>query len=437
MTITPKVPPFSAQPPITISVRTLRRFILGKQGLWPGRRWQGKAGAAVAIESIGAVQIDPLVVVARAHDLKLFSRVADYQPEHLNELLYTDRRFFDYGGLLQIYPMAELPYWKLHMARHLDEEWYRDFAAAHGDLLDLVRSEIRTRGPIGHRDLKGESIASYRARKDTGLALVMLWRIGELMTAGRNRFDRLYDFADRIAPPDLLRPAATEAAESFFLQKSLAMNGLPRLTEWRGGFAYFIRRPVSADEMKRHVADQIAAGLVAAIRVAGHKDLYYADARDLPLINALEAGQIPVEWTPLNTTTDSEVNFLAPLDPVSARGRAAKLFDFLYTWEIYTPIEKRKWGYYVLPILYGETLVGRMDVKLDRAQQTMRIKGFWLEDSSLADDPQFAAALTRGLIRFTKFHAVSQLDAQVIQPTKLRAAKWFKGSGITLVKSTV
>ena len=417
-----------------ITARTLRRFILGKQGLWPGRRWRGKDGAATAIHEIGAVQIDPLVVVARAHDLKLFSRVADYQPDHLNELLYTDRRFFDYGGLLQIYPMAELPYWKLHMARHLDEDWYRDFAATNGDLLNTVRAEIRARGPIGHRDLKGESINNYRARKDSGLALVMLWRIGELMTAGRNRFDRLYDFAEHIAPADLLTPASIDAAETFFLQKSLTMNGLPRLTEWRGGFSYFIRRLVGADEMKRRIADLIATGSVTPIRVEGHKDMYYADTHDLPFIDALEAGQIPPAWAPIETDTLAEVNFLAPLDPVSARGRAAKLFNFQYTWEIYTPIEKRKWGYYVLPILYGDSLVGRIDVKLDRPAQTMRIKGFWLEDSALADDPQFATALTRGLIRFTKFHTVDKLDTEAIRPAKLCAAKGFMGSGITLVK---
>src|SRR5689334_21966667 len=92
-----------------VSVTTLRRFVLGKGGLWPGRRWQGKAGAAQAIQEMGAVQIDPVVVIARNHDLELHSRVADYQPDQLNELLYEDRQFFDYGDLLYAYPMDELP----------------------------------------------------------------------------------------------------------------------------------------------------------------------------------------------------------------------------------------------------------------------------------------------------------------------------------------
>lgn len=412
----------------------MRRFILGKQGLWPGRRWQGKAGAAQAIREIGAVQIDPLVVVARNHDLKLHSRVADYQPDHLNELLYQDRQFFDYGGALHIYPMEELPHWKLHMQRHMVDPGWREFYDTNETLINEVRAEVRGRGPLGHRDLKGKALnGNYRARKDTGLALYCLWRLGELMTAGRRGFDRLYDFAENIAPAECLIPSGEGAAEAFFIRKTLQMDGLPRLNEWRSGFAYFIRRPVTLLEMKEQVRTLIEASEVTPVKIEGKKDLHYIATSDLPLLEMLTKGQIPDDWNVLDTTTETEVNFLAPLDPVSARGRSAKLFDFEYKWEIYTPVEKRQWGYYVLPILFGHDLVGRIDVKLDRAAKTMRIKGFWLENSDTGKDPAFALALARGLIRFTRFHCVTHLDAQAIQPTSLRAAKLFRGSGITLV----
>ncbi len=419
----------------TISVTTMRRFILGQQGLWPGRRWQGKAGAAQAIREIGAVQIDPLVVVARNHDLKLHSRVADYRPDYLNELLYQDRQFFDYGGWLQIYPMDELPYWKVHMQRHTLEPHWREFIDDNQSLLNEVRAEIRSRGPLGHRDLKGTAlVGNYRARKDTGLALYCLWRLGELMTAGRRGFDRLYDFAEHIAPAECLTPASETDAEHYFIRKVLQMDGLCRFTDWRNSFAYFVyRRPIAAAEMKGRIAALIESGEVTTIQVEGIKEPHYTLTSKLPLLEALESGHIPDAWMALDTTTDTEVNFLAPLDPVSARGRAAKLFDFEYKWEIYTPIEKRKWGYYVLPILYGHDLVGRMDVKLDRTTKTLLVKGFWLENPLTAKDPSFAVALAKGLIRFTHFHDVARLDAQAIRPASLRAAKLFKGSGITLV----
>src|SRR5262249_53576856 len=104
-----------------------------------------------------------------------------------------------------------------------------------------------------------------------------------------------------------------------------------------------------------------------------------------------------------------------------------------YIWEIYTPVEKRRWGYYVLPILYGNDLVARMDVKLDRKAKTLLIKGFWLEDATLGKDKAFAAALGRGLVRLTRFHEVTRLDVSSIQPASLRAVGLFKGSGVTLV----
>src|ERR687884_251647 len=99
---------------LSISKAIARRFVLGRQGLWPGRRVAGQAGVAQVIRQIGAVQIDPINVVARSHDIVLWGRVAGYQPEHLDTLLYQDRAFFDYGGGLMIYPIEELPYWRVH-----------------------------------------------------------------------------------------------------------------------------------------------------------------------------------------------------------------------------------------------------------------------------------------------------------------------------------
>ncbi len=417
----------------SISISTMRRFVLGKQGLWPGRRWSGKTGAAQAIREMGGVQVDPVVVIARNHDVELHSRVADYHPDHLNELLYVDRQFFDYGGLLYIYPMDELPHWKIHMGR-TQWEHGRDYIDQNPGLLDTVRAELRTRGPLAQRDMEGTArLDSYRARKDVGLALYYMWRLGELMTAGRRNFDRLYDFAENVAPPEHLIAGEEAAAEAYFLRKALTMSALPRLTEWRGWFAYFVRRTVTRAEMLGLIAALVEAGEVTPLNIVGKKDLYYVATRDMPLIDALEAGVIPTAWTPIAATTETEVTLLTPLDPVSARGRAADLFDFEYTWEIYTPVEKRKWGYYVMPILYGDDLVGRIDMKLDRKTKTMIVKGFWLEEAETGTDKAFAAALARGLAHFAHFHGVTRLDASAIQPAKLRAASLFKGSGVTLV----
>ncbi len=120
---------------------------------------------------------------------------------------------------------------------------------------------------------------------------------------------------------------------------------------------------------------------------------------------------MPVAWTPLETTTTEEAVFLAPLDPVSARGRAKVLFGFDYVWEVYKPEHQRTFGYYTLPVLWGDRLVARFDSKLDRTTNTFVILGLWLEDEALGKDEAFAEALARGFARFVTFLGASKLDA--------------------------
>jgi uncharacterized protein YcaQ len=120
---------------IEISIETARRYILGRQGLWPGRRWQGLAGTEQAMRAVEHLQLDPLVVVARAHDLILQARVIDYRPDDWATLTYGQRKFFDWGGWLAVRPMDELPYWRVLMRRELDQPNWIEF----GRLTALVQ----------------------------------------------------------------------------------------------------------------------------------------------------------------------------------------------------------------------------------------------------------------------------------------------------------
>jgi uncharacterized protein YcaQ len=114
------------------------------------------------------------------------------------------------------------------------------------------------------------------------------------------------------------------------------------------------------------------------------------------------------------------VTFLSPLDIVSARGRAKKLFGFEYKWEVYTPADQRRWGYYVLPILYGDELVARLDLKFDRKTGTLHVLGFWLEENAPKDEA-FAAALAHGLKHFAGMLGAQKVDVSGIKPVKLRS----------------
>ena len=129
---------------------------------------------------------------------------------------------------------------------------------------------------------------------------------------------------------------------------------------------------------------------------------------------------MPPARAALRPTTTDEAVFLAPLDPVSARGRAKVLFGFDYVWEVYKPEHQRKYGYYTLPILWGEQLVARFDSKLDRAANTFVILGLWLEDEALGEDEAFAEALARGFARFVTFLGARHVDARAIREPLLR-----------------
>ena len=141
---------------------------------------------------------------------------------------------------------------------------------------------------------------------------------------------------------------------------------------------------------------------------------------DADLLSDLSAGRVPKAWTPLVTTTTEEVVFLAPLDHVSARGRAKGVFGFDYVWEVYKPEHQRRFGYYALPILWGDRLVARFDSKLDRTTNTFVILGLWVEEEALGHNAAFAETLAGGLARFMTFLGASTLDAQAIREPLLR-----------------
>jgi len=409
--------------PIIITQQTARRFVLGKQGLWPRRRWKGKKGVAQAIRACEAVQLDPLNVIARSQDIVLHSRVLDYKPELLYKVAYDERQFFDYGGWLAMYPMSDLPYWRYHMEQRAHGAYVKHHVPnGHKEVMEFVRSELRTRGPLGNRDFDGKRLAnqSYRGRKETSVALFDMWLSGELMIHHREGFERVYDFRENIAPREFDYVATEKEAEEFFARKAVSFMGLKREGTIRAEMKYHMRRDYSKAEIADLVEGWKESGLMQQVQVEGGGNSYLVLAEDIKVLESLAKGKVPKGWNPKETSTLEEVTFLAPLDIVSARGRAAKLFDFEYKWEVYTPLHQRRWGYYVLPILYGDDLVARLDPKLDRRTMTLEIKGFWCEDDAPVKDADFANALAKGLIRFAKFVDAKRVDVSVIKPVSLR-----------------
>jgi len=409
---------------LTIDITTARRFILGQQGLWPGRRWQGTEGVAQAMREMEYLQLDPLQIVARSQDIQLHSRVLETTPGAWEEVTYGQRRFFDWGGWLAARPMDELPHWRVVMRRERDSQAgdsrIGGMGRDHAEAIVEMRAILRERGTVSNRDFQMATrtrTQSYRGRKDSALALYYLWRTGEVMTHHREKFERVYALTEAVAPAHLIRESDEDEADRFLIKKEIGFSGLARIKRtsetWQRG------EPDRA--AKRLLEGMLADGEIIEVRIEGWKALHHALGSDAATLADLSAGRVPAAWTPLEGTTTDEVVFLAPLDPVSARGRAKVLFGFDYVWEVYKPAEQRKYGYYTLPILWGERLVGRFDSKLDRTTNTLVILGLWLEEEALGQDEAFAAALVRGFARFVTFLGADSLDAQAVQPPLLVA----------------
>lgn len=409
---------------LTIDMQTARRFVLGKQGLWPGRRWRGPQGTGQAMRAMQYLQLDPLQIVARSQDIALHSRVLDYLPETWQDVTYRQRKFFDWGGWLAVRPMDELPHWRVVMHRERDGG-YGDprisrIAREHAAAIAEMRAVLQARGVVSNRDFEMATrtrTQSYRGRKDSALALYYLWRTGEVMTHHRERFERVYALTEQVAPAPYLRESDTAEADRFLVKKEVAFNGLGRISRTSDSFHGRGEPDRAAQKL---LGALLAEGEIIEVQVEGWKAVQYALGSDARTLRDLGAGRIPKAWTPLAATTAEEVAFLAPLDHVCARGRAKLLFGFDYVWEVYKPGHQRKFGYYTLPVLWGDRLVARFDSKLDRTTNTFVLLGFWLEDKALGKDEAFAEALARGFARFVKFLGAGRMDMRAVAEPRLR-----------------
>src|SRR5512147_328555 len=228
---------------LTINIDTARRFILGKQGLWPGRRWRGIQGTEQAMRAMEYLQLDPLQIIARSQDITLHSRVLDYTPGRWEDLAYQQRKFFDWGGWLAVRPMDELPYWRVIMHRERDSNYgdsrIRKMAYEHAEAIAEMRAVLQERGVVSNRDFEMATrtrTQSYRGRKDSALALYYLWCIGEVMTHHRERFERVYALTETVAPAHLICESDEAEADRFLVKKEVSFSGLSRLNRVADSF---------------------------------------------------------------------------------------------------------------------------------------------------------------------------------------------------------
>jgi uncharacterized protein YcaQ len=381
---------------IQLTAEQARRFLVARHGLAPPRALSERPESVLtAIERLGVLQFDPLEVPgARNHDLVLHARIRGYQREWCDRWLYgPDRRLFEiYNKSLNIVPMAELPHYRLTWARNAERYTDRPEAtathgsdrilSAHADVAADILATLESEGPRStaafahHAHAIDWWWAPTRAARAVLEALFVSGRVGIARREGNRRY---YDLIDRLVPADLLaRAESEEDAQRHRLLSRFRAVGLASPSAQ----AEVVYGTGTAAERLRRTAELVASGQLVEVRVEGLKGARYVISQELPLLEAARAGE----------RTDSPgVAFIAPLDPLMWDRRLVRqLFEFDYVWEVYVPEHRRRWGYYVLPILFGDRLVGRIEPRLDRATRTLRILGIWWEAGF---DPRRASGL--------------------------------------------
>lgn len=400
----------------TISKETERRFILGLQGLWPGRRWQGEKGLREALIQCHRVQTDPIDVVGRNHDIVFASRVAGYRPEYLERLLYRERLGFEYGGTVSIYPRSMLRMlYSWVQNEGLPVRWER-WEEQNDAVIKRVRAGLAEKGPMGAADYRdGERIINYRSSRLEGLALYVLWRRLEILVHHRDRGQKFYDLTERMFgrfPEPLTREQTIDemAIQRFGwlgLAGDYGIKYIRTQEEGRG------RSKITKRQIRQKLIND---GRLTEVRVEGERNTAVLRSEDVSLLEEVASGAIPSDWKPLDE--QEEAVFLGPLDIIMDRDRARKLFDFEYLWEIYKPASRRKWGYYVLPVLIGDRLVGRIEPVRDKATGNLHIARAWwdnMDNSAAAVLP-----LALGIRRFAEYLHAPDITLGDIGPPVFR-----------------
>lgn len=352
---------------IKISREQARRFLINRQAFRAyGPKFSGQVGVGEAIRHLGAVQIDPINVFERNHHHALFCRVEGYRPEMLEHELYIQKSFFEYfANALCILPMEEYPYFAYRMRQHQrDYSMEPEVAKAAAHILDRLQSE----GPLGSRHFaSGERISGFwdsqnvLSTKVEKKALDILHYVGRVMISGRVGMQRTYDLPERIVPPGLMNKGVSLSDyRDFIFMKFLNAYGLSQSSLFRFGWLDGTK--------KRQLGSLIDAGRVIEIEIEDVKRKYYCPSSLLP---ELETAAL---------TQTKQAVFVAPLDNLAwDRDRLLDIFQFDYRWEVYTPEVKRKYGYYVLPILYDNSFVGRIELKALRDKGQLNIINEWLD----------------------------------------------------------
>ncbi len=350
------------------------------------------------VRKLQAIQYDPLNVVGRNPDLVLQSRIKNYKPEMLQKELYQKRTLVDgFDKMLCIYPAEDYPY--LKRLRRTTVWWYRENPEITSAFED-VRKIIREKGPVSSDDIGMDQKVAWPwgATRLSRAALESMWMAGELTIHHKEGARRYYDLAERHLSGEILfmeDPNADE--ESYFEWQTLRRIHAVGMLRKGPSDAFLGIENFKAAERNRAFETLLQKRLIAEINVEGDK--YYIPSENLPLVDS----SFPVS---------SLARVIAPLDNLMwDRKLIQRIFGFDYTWEVYTPKEKRKYGYYVLPVFYKDRFIARFEPEPFRGGK-LSVKSWWWEENVRITDSMKKAILTM-LSDFARYLGAESFDADI------------------------
>ena len=388
----------------TISKKQARQFIFSKQGLIGAPRFEGKDGAYAYVRQAGCIQYDPVDVCGKNAELTLQSRVKGFKKKMLHDLLYKDRKLVDYADKeLSIWPAEDWPYFSSYRDRS------RKLGRTFKGLKPLEKKAveyIRENGPVSSDSLPIEGEIFWHSsmhwsgnwQKKSQAArsvLEQLYTDGDLVIHHKKGSRKYYDLAERYLPEEILKadnPCKDE--DEFTAWRVLRRIGAAGLL-WDKNSTSFLGIDINAEKRKSVLEKLMSEGRIIPVNVEGIKQVFYYRAEDDDLMQSVIEGSADLK---------PRMSFIAPLDPLMwDKALILALWDYQYSWEIYTPAVKRKYRYYVLPVIFGDSFVGRIEAVPDRKTGVLEVKNIWWEPG-IRVSKKLTSALDKTVKVFAKFN---------------------------------
>lgn len=398
---------------IGVSPDALRAAFIARQGL-RADRW---STVHKAISHVGAVQIDTIAVVARSHHLALRHRVKDYAPNLLWTALRGREVFEYYVHGNAFVPIEDFPYLQHCMARFSTHgyKWLRNSIPKYEKLMTEILHRIREEGPLTSRDFKDPVHRSggWWNWKPAKSALELLWWMGQILVVDRVGFERVYDLTERAVPSKYLdSTVGVEDVWRYYLKRSLDFLVAATLNDLRNYYNFHIYALDKNQPVKQILLEKVQLleqeDTIVEVEVENAKQTYYALAQSMPLIEAKQQ----------KCASRDRAWFLSPFDNIVwDRVRVERLFDADVRLEAYVPKAKRRFGYYAMPILLNDRIVGRFDPKVDRKSHTLILENLELSVSK-EEESDVLEAVREELAAFMIFHECDQVTIRRAYPAR-------------------